>query len=40
MAPREAALEVVRGVQAWSPTQEDDLTILVCDYAGLSVASA
>ncbi|HWE86875.1 MAG TPA: PP2C family protein-serine/threonine phosphatase [Terracidiphilus sp.] len=34
MAPREAALEVVRSVQAWSPNQDDDLTILVCDYAG------
>jgi sigma-B regulation protein RsbU (phosphoserine phosphatase) len=34
MAPPEAALEVVRSVQAWSPAQEDDLTILVCDYAG------
>ena len=40
LAPREAAREVIRSVQAWAPAQDDDLTILVCDYAGLSVASA
>lgn len=40
MAPREAAQEVVRSVQAWSPAQEDDLTILVCDYAGWQLAPA
>jgi len=33
MPPREAAGEVIRIVQSWSRAQEDDLTILVCDYA-------
>ncbi len=32
MGPQEAATEVIRRVQAWAPNQEDDLTILVCDY--------
>jgi phosphoserine phosphatase RsbU/P len=40
MAPREAAQEVVRSVQAWARAQEDDLTILVCDYAGGQLAPA
>ncbi|MGB6783560.1 MAG: PP2C family protein-serine/threonine phosphatase [Terracidiphilus sp.] len=40
MSPREAAKEVIGGVQAWATAQEDDLTILVCDYAGQSVVSA
>ena len=32
MPPQDAAGEVVSAVQAWAPQQEDDLTILVCDY--------
>lgn len=40
LAPREAAMEVIRSVQAWAPAQEDDLTILVCDYAGPQLATA
>jgi phosphoserine phosphatase RsbU/P len=34
MGPQEAATEVIRRVQAWAPNQEDDLSILVCDYRG------
>lgn len=40
MAPREAAQDVIRGVQAWARAQEDDLTILVCDYAGAQLSTA
>jgi phosphoserine phosphatase RsbU/P len=40
MAPREAAQKVIRSVQSWARAQEDDLTILVCDYAGALPAPA
>ncbi len=33
-APEEAATEVIRRAQAWAKSQEDDLSILVCDYRG------
>ncbi len=32
VAPKDAAMEIVKSVQAWAPQQEDDLTILVCDF--------
>jgi sigma-B regulation protein RsbU (phosphoserine phosphatase) len=35
MVPEHAAMEIIRRVQAWAKSQEDDLTILVCDYCGL-----
>lgn len=38
--PDQAAADVIRQVQSWAPVQEDDLSILVCDYAGLQPASA
>lgn len=40
MAPREAARQIVGSVQTWAQAQEDDLTILVCDYAGPQFAAA
>lgn len=40
LPPKEAAMEVIRQVQAWSPTQEDDLTILICDYNAAQPAPA
>jgi sigma-B regulation protein RsbU (phosphoserine phosphatase) len=30
----EAADHIISSVQAWSSTQNDDLTILICDYIG------
>jgi sigma-B regulation protein RsbU (phosphoserine phosphatase) len=30
----EAADHIVASVQRWAPSQDDDLTLLVCDYAG------
>jgi hypothetical protein len=32
--PSDAADLIVSTVQKWSPTQEHDLTVLVCDYVG------
>jgi len=40
MPPRDAAGEVIRSVQSRSRVQEDDLTILVCDFAGAPAAFA
>ena len=40
MTPREAAHQVIQNVQAWAKAQEDDLTILVCDYTGRSPLAA
>lgn len=34
LEPEEAAKSVIGSVQAWAPKQDDDLTILVCDYLG------
>jgi sigma-B regulation protein RsbU (phosphoserine phosphatase) len=34
MAPGQAAMEVIERVKAWAESQEDDLTILMCDYRG------
>jgi len=35
LAPDEAAERIIALVQQWAPSQDDDLTLLVCDYAGL-----
>jgi phosphoserine phosphatase RsbU/P len=32
MSPRQAVDHVIAKVQAWSKTQSDDLTVLICDY--------
>lgn len=40
MAAKDAAKEIVQSVRAWAPRQDDDLTILVCDVAGLNVSPA
>jgi phosphoserine phosphatase RsbU/P len=34
LAPDEAADRIIASVQQWAPSQDDDLTVLVCDYAG------
>ena len=34
LAPDAAADSIVSKVQGWAPLQDDDLTVLVCDYAG------
>jgi sigma-B regulation protein RsbU (phosphoserine phosphatase) len=34
LAPDEAADRIIASVQRWAPSQDDDLTVLVCDYAG------
>jgi len=34
LRPSEAADKIIASVQEWSATQEDDLTVLVCDYQG------
>jgi sigma-B regulation protein RsbU (phosphoserine phosphatase) len=36
MAPGQAAMDVIERVKAWAESQEDDLTILMCDYRGAS----
>jgi phosphoserine phosphatase RsbU/P len=32
--PSDAADQIIASVQRWAPTQDDDLTVLVCDYLG------
>jgi phosphoserine phosphatase RsbU/P len=34
VSPSEAAERIIASVQQWAPWQEDDLTVLVCDYLG------
>ena len=34
LSPSEVADRIVRSVEEWSPVQDDDLTVLVCDFAG------
>src|SRR5579871_382819 len=34
VSAREAADQIIRAVRGWASTQNDDLTVLVCDYAG------
>jgi sigma-B regulation protein RsbU (phosphoserine phosphatase) len=36
LSAQETADEIVQAVQNWSKTQEDDLTVLVCDYAAFA----
>ncbi|HEY6765109.1 MAG TPA: PP2C family protein-serine/threonine phosphatase [Candidatus Sulfotelmatobacter sp.] len=37
LAPSEAADRIVHTVQQWAASQEDDLTVLVCDYAAIAL---
>jgi len=39
-APPEAADQILTSVQQWSASQEDDLTLIVCDFASGAEASA
>lgn len=34
LSPGEAADSIVATIRRWSAVQDDDWTILVCDYAG------
>ena len=34
MTPNEAADRLIASAQNWGRSQEDDLTVLVCDYRG------
>jgi phosphoserine phosphatase RsbU/P len=34
MAPAEAADSILKSVEQWAPRQEDDRTLLICDYVG------
>jgi sigma-B regulation protein RsbU (phosphoserine phosphatase) len=34
LSPSQAADAIVATVQRWAPSQDDDLTVLVCDYRG------
>jgi serine/threonine protein phosphatase PrpC len=36
LQPAEAANRIVSSVQRWSATQDDDLTVLICDYQGVA----
>jgi sigma-B regulation protein RsbU (phosphoserine phosphatase) len=36
VSPQEAVDHIVDAVQGWAKSQGDDLTIMVCDYAGLA----
>jgi sigma-B regulation protein RsbU (phosphoserine phosphatase) len=35
--PSDAANSIIRSVQKWAPSQDDDLTILVCDFIGPAI---
>jgi sigma-B regulation protein RsbU (phosphoserine phosphatase) len=35
IAPAEAASEIIAQIKRWARTQDDDLTVLVCDYAAI-----
>jgi sigma-B regulation protein RsbU (phosphoserine phosphatase) len=37
--PEEAVNKIIRTVQEWAHSQDDDLTVLVCDYMGLAGSS-
>ena len=39
MAPEQAASDIIARVQRWSRSQDDDLTVLVCDYTGLAAGT-
>ena len=34
LAPQQAADKIIAEVERWAKTQDDDLTVLVCDYLG------
>jgi len=38
LSPSDAVNEIVAKVQGWARSQDDDLTVLVCDYRGLEPA--
>src|SRR5580704_15336694 len=40
LAPSEAADRVIASVQQWAATQDDDLTVLICDYVGGAAGTA
>ncbi len=40
IAPAEAADRIISAVQKWSVSQDDDLTVLVCDYMGARSVAA
>jgi sigma-B regulation protein RsbU (phosphoserine phosphatase) len=37
IAPTDAADRIIAAVQTWAASQDDDLTVLVCDYVGVGV---
>ena len=37
MTPSETVDHLIKAVQRWSSSQDDDLTVLVCDFVGLSM---
>lgn len=39
-APTAAADRIISAVQRWAASQDDDLTVLVCDYMGNGTVSA
>ena len=39
-APTDAADRIISAVQQWAASQDDDLTVLVCDYTGNGAVSA
>ena len=36
--PEAAADHIISSLQTWSKSQNDDLTVLICDYAGFQAA--
>ena len=38
LKPEAAADHIISSLQTWSKSQNDDLTVLICDYAGLQAA--
>jgi len=39
LSPSDAADRILSNVQQWAKTQEDDLTLLICDYQAASRSS-
>ena len=40
ISPADAADRIISAAQQWAASQDDDLTVLVCDYLGNESASA
>ena len=40
MTPSETADHLIGAVQAWAKSQDDDLTVLVCDFVGAAELAA